>query len=544
MARYNKTGANAPTPRRTSALKTVSGSKATTHTGGKAYVSDEKSELFRLGVNLFAGGENTFHEGGAQRDSRFVQLVSSQAVSDPQWTFEFLYWLRDEGNIRTASVLGSVAAIHARLASGSEAKLSKSQPVGFNRAFAGEVPQRLDEVGELFAIWDSLYGKPFPQALKRGAGDALKRLGNEYSLMKYDTPSHAWRVADILGVAHVNPDDEVQAQLFAMAIANRYGNEYSTSLLPMVEENIRLRREAAKNPKVLLDSARLKAAGMTWEDALSLAGNSVKKSELWNALILGGSVGYMAMLRNLRNFQEAGISKEAEQYVLDKLADPYAVSKSRQFPFRFWSAYKNAQGTQWVHPLETALSLATQNIPELPGKTLVLIDTSGSMEAPVSNKSTLRRDEAAAIFGASVAARNPGRVDLHMFADRTAEVRTTKGGSVLRTVEEVMRRNSEVGWGTQTTEAVRATYKNHDRVMIFTDGQSFRSHWGDPSQQVPESTYVYAWDLSGYQNMDIPSGEGTRHQLSGLTDGTFKAIPLLERGKNSPWPWQVAGQGS
>lgn len=537
MSRYNTVRpARKPTVKPTSALKTVSG-KRTTHTGGAAFASDTQSELFRLGVNLFAGGEKSFHEGGNNRDSRFVQLVSTMANADPQWTFEFLYWLRQEGNIRTASVLGSVAAIHSRLTPNVPI-VGGSAERGYNRLFAGEVPQRLDEVGELFAIWESLYGKPFPQALKRGAGDALRRLVNEYSLMKYDTASHDWRVADVLGVAHVNPDDDAQAQLFAMAIANRYGNPYGTELLPMVEENIKLRREAADNPKVLLDSARLKAAGMTWEDALSLAGNRIPKNKLWDALILGGSVGYMAMLRNLRNFQEAGISSQATQYVQEKLANPYEVSKSRQFPFRFWSAYKNATGSQWAHPLETALDLVTQNIPELPGKTLVLIDTSGSMAAPVSNNSSLRRDEAAALFGASVALKNPGRVDLYMFADRVAPVNTTAGGSVLRTVQEVMRRNSEVGWGTRTSDAVRHTYRNHERVMIFTDGQSFRSNYGGPANQVPKDKFVYAWDLAGYQNMDIPSGTGTRHQLSGLTDGTFKAIPLLERGENSPWPWE------
>jgi TROVE domain len=540
MSRYNTTTV---TPKRTSALKTVSGT-ALTHEGGVGYKNDSKGELFRLGVNLFAGGEKTYYEGGKERDSRFGGLVEQLAVSDPDWTFEFLRWLRHDGNIRTASVLGAMHAIHARLETG---VADNNGSIGYNRLFASIIPDRLDEVGEEFAIWQSLFGKPFPQALKRGAGDALKRLGNEYSFMKYDTSSHGVRVADILSLAHVKPGSPAEAQLFKMALANRYGSEFETGLLPMVAANIELRAKAAENPKVLLDPDALKQAGMTWEDALSLAGSRVPKNELWEALILGGSVGYMAMLRNLRNFQEAGISREATRYVQERLADPEAVAKSRQFPFRFWSAYKNATGTQWAEPLETAIQLSIGNIPELPGNSLVLIDTSGSMSSPMSGKGTIRRDEAAAVFGAALAVKNEGRVDLHMFATTHAPVRVTKGGSVLRIVEEVVRRNGEIGYGTETIRAVSDLFKvkDHDRVFIFTDGQSFPHHggWGynistTIDSVVPKDRFVWAFDLAGYEHMDVPSGEGTRHQLAGLTDAAFRVVPLLERGSSSKWPWE------
>jgi hypothetical protein len=538
MTRYNR---QTVAPKRTSAVKTVSGT-ALTHEGGVGYKNNPKGELFRLGVTLFAGGEKTYYEDGKERDSRFGGLVEQLAVPDPDWTFEFLRWLRHEGNIRTASILGAMHAMHARLETGVS---DNDGSIGYNRLFASIIPDRLDEVGEEFAIWQSLFGKPFPQALKRGAGDALKRLASEYALLKYDTSSHGFRVADILSLAHVTPGSPAEAQLFKMALASRYGSAYETDLLPMVAANIELRAKAAENPKVLLDPAALKAAGMTWEDALSLAGSRVPKNELWEALILGGSVGYMAMLRNLRNFQEAGISREATRYVQERLADPQAVAKSRQFPFRFWSAYKNATGTQWADALETAIQLSTGNVPELPGNSLVLIDTSGSMSSPMSGRGTIRRDEAAAVFGAAMAVKNAGRVDLHMFATNHAPVRVTRGGSVLRIVEEVVRRNGEIGYGTETIRAISNLFKGHDRVFIFTDGQSFphSGGWGynistTIDSVVPKEKFVWAFDLAGYETMDVPSGEGTRHQLAGLTDAAFRVVPLLERGSSSRWPWE------
>lgn len=538
MGRFNTQGT--VTGRRSSpksAIKTVPRATAFTHEGGAGYANDAKGEAFRLGVNLFAGNETTFYESGSARDERFGNLISQLAVEDPAWTFSFLTWLRDKGNVRTASVMGAMYAIHARL------DFAKTNVIvdesGFNRKFASLVPQRLDEVPEMFAMWQALFGTPFPSALKRGAGDALKRLANEYSMMKYNTKSHAWQVGDVLSIAHVTPDDEIQAQLFKMALANRYGTGYETTYLDMVQANIDLRAKSATNPKALLDPAALKRAGMTWEDVLSLAGNRLPKADVWNALILGKSLGYMAMLRNLRNFQEAGISKEATRAVQERLADPYAVANSRQFPFRFWSAYKNATGVQWGECLEAALDLSVGNLPALDGATLGLIDTSASMGPGYSSRSTTSMAENAAVFGVATALRNPGNFDLHTFATTHAPVQFRKGDSMLRIVSNVARSIGSVGHGTNTSMAVRDLFQSgkHTRVMVWTDMQS-AGGYGTPISHVGPETWVYHWDLSGYKHGDIPSGIGRVHQLSGLTDATAKSIPLLENGAESRWPWE------
>ncbi len=49
---------------------------------------------------------------------------------------------------------------------------------------------------------------------------------------------------------------------------------------------------------------------------------------------------FMAMLRNLRNMIKAGISDKHHSWVLKKLTDQGSVIYSRQFPFRFFSAYE------------------------------------------------------------------------------------------------------------------------------------------------------------------------------------------------------------
>ena len=52
---------------------------------------------------------------------------------------------------------------------------------------------------------------------------------------------------------------------------------------------------------------------------------------------------------------------------------------ARQFPIRFLSAFKEAPSLRWAWPLEQALQHSLANVPQLPGRTLVLVDVSGSM---------------------------------------------------------------------------------------------------------------------------------------------------------------------
>jgi hypothetical protein len=111
-------------------------------------------------------------------------------------------------------------------------------------------------------------------------------------------------------------------------------------------------------------------------------------------------------------------------------------------------------------------------------------------------------------------------------------VKFTKGESVLKVLE----RFGDLG-GTNTSEAVRAHYRKHDRVLIVTDEQATYSHYGDPTEQVPAHVPVYTWNLAGYRAGHGPSGKANRHTFGGLSDAAFRMVSLLERGSDGPWPW-------
>lgn len=512
---------------------------AVTHQGGAAYLRDTRSELFMLAVVNFVG-EDTFYESAAARDARYAALVRQLAVEDPGWTLRFLRWLRADANMRSASLVGAAEFVKARLDAGVPSVPANDVPGfdtdrrGVERVAIDAVLQRADEPGELLAYWLSTYDRTVPMPVKRGLGDAAKRLYNEYGLLKYDTGSHGVRFADVIDLAHPTAVAPWQDDLFRYALDRRHNRDREApEALRMVRDHYALRAAAAEDVEALLLPGRLRAAGMTWEDALSLAGTRGNKRSLWEVLI--PTMGIFALARNLRNFDQAGVSDAAAQAVIARFTDPEQVARSRMFPFRWLSAYEQAPSLRWGHALDQALQHSLAALPAFPGRTLVLVDTSSSMTTvPYSKKSKVSPVKAAAVFGVALAAKGEA-VDLVGFADgyRPFQHDVPKGASVIREVERFIARVGEDGHGTQIAASLRKAYKGHDRVVIVTDGQSMDS---GVSSAIPAAKPMYGFNLGGYRATPFPAGPG-RIELGGLTDTTFKMIPLIEAGRNADWPF-------
>lgn len=531
MAKFNST---ATKPARGSGPIATTG-PGLTHEGGQGYVRDVKSELFLLAVSNMVG-EDTFYEAADDRDERYAQMVRQAAIQDPVWTAGLLKWLRSDGNMRSASLVGAAEFVKARLA----AKLPSvpayevpgwSDDRGIERAVVDAVLQRADEPGEMLAYWTSKYGRAIPKPVKRGVADAVQRLYTEFALLKYDTPSKGYRFADVVDLVHPDPKAPWQGALFKHALDRRHGRGELLAALPMVSFNAWLRKAADGEPEMLLNDEALKRAGMTWEDTLSAAGSKVDKAQLWAALI--PSMGFMALLRNLRNFDESGVSDAVAQQVTARLADPEQVARSRQFPFRFLAAYENAPSLRWGHALDKALTASLSNVPKLDGRTLVLIDTSASMTSGrFSAKSTMSPAKAAAVFGVVLAMRCDA--DVYGFADGVFKHEVPKGASALKEIQRFLSRTGEVGHGTQIAGSLRRAWSGHDRVFLISDMQTM-DH--GTSTAIPASVALYGFNLGGYKAAAVDAGKTNRTEFGGLTDATFRMVPLLEAGRNASWPW-------
>ncbi|WP_405977041.1 TROVE domain-containing protein [Streptomyces sp. NBC_00158] len=506
------------------------GARRRTYEGGLTFVREPREELFLLAVGNFVS-QQTFYESGADRDDRYARLVGELAVQDPEWTAGLLRWLRAEGNMRTASLVGAAAYVKARLAAGATAGPS-------NRSVIESVLQRADEPGELLAHWIPAHGRNVPQPVKRGIADAVRRLYTSRSLLKYDTASKAFRFGDVLNLVHASPDPAKpwQAALFRYALDRRHRPEQA--LPPPSDQLLTAHRElmgtAPDERRAVVTgpggSERLAAAGMTWE---ALAGwlHGPMDAAVWEAVI--PAMAPMALLRNLRNFDEAGVGDELAARVAARLSDPAEVARSRQFPFRYLAAHQHAPSRRWADALERALGHSLANVPSLPGRTLILVDRSDSMFwDTVSERSKLTRADAAAVFGTALAMRAE-RADLVEFGWSSRQVPYARDEPVL----DVLKRFQSLG-GTQTTQAVRAHYRDHDRVLIVTDEQAAPHGPRGPAEPVPAEVPVYTWNLAGYHPAHGPGGPH-RHTFGGLTDAAFRTVGLIEAGRGAAWPWHT-----
>ena len=219
---------------------------------------------------------------------------------------------------------------------------------------------RGDDVTEIMACYLDLFGKPIPNALKKGIADAMQGF-DEYTLAKYKGEGKAVKMRDLLCLCRPTPKNDAQSDLWKRLL----NNELQTPI--------------------------------TWETQLSANGNN---AATWESLIESGKVGYMAQLRNLRNILNANPSNINK--VFDYLQNPEAVKRSRQLPFRFLAAYKEVAdigGSRVLDVLENAVDASIANLPKLPGTTVIAVDTSGSMSSAISAKSSIRCCEIAMLLG-------------------------------------------------------------------------------------------------------------------------------------------------
>lgn len=510
----------------------------TTFEGAPAFRRDARSELFTLAVaNMVA--EHTFYENSGDRDERFERLVAKVAVEDPAWMGQFILWLRKGANMRSASLVAAVEAARAMLAAG----------IGGGRALVDAACQRADEPGEALAYWLSRHGRRVPMPVKRGLADAARRLYSEASALKYDagqhTSSRMIHFGDVLELCHPRPVDYVQDALFAWLLNRRPGADRKVggkdvsvpNVLETITQNRAMRQASAEDASVLTDTAALDAAGVRWEEQLSAAGDRVDKAQLWEAKI--PTMGYAALLRNLSGFDKAGISDAAVEQVAARLADPVEVRRSRQFPFRFLTAWKALDSLRWGPALEQALGHSLANVPSLPGRTLILVDQSQSMFWSTSERSKTTLAEIAAIFASALALRAE-QARLVQYGTESQVVPVRAGASLLRLAGQF-----HAMGGTNTAAAVDAHYAGHDRVVIVTDEQAgVNAGWigvrvATPGELIPSHVPLYTWNLAGYEFGHEQAGADRRYVFGGLTDQAWGAIPMLEAGHNGQWPWET-----
>lgn len=277
--------------------------------------------------------------------------------------------------------------------------------------------RRPDELGELVALYWRNGKRPLSKQMKVGLANAFSKFG-EYSLAKYDRDGPV-RLRDVLFLTHVKPKDEDHA-----------------ALLKRVAE-------------------RQLAVPDTWEVALS---GGADKKEVFERLMREGKLGYLALLRNLRNMMDAGCD-------LDLVKSAIIARKGAElvWPFRYVAAARVVPQLEPV--IDQALCEAIASGPRLSGMTAVLVDVSGSMNDRLSAKSDMTRMDAAATLASVI----NGDVRVFTFSHNIVEVPPRRG---MAGVDAVIK--SQPHGGTYLGQAVATinAQVKHDRLIVITDEQS------------------------------------------------------------------------
>lgn len=495
--------------------------------GGVGYQRDAKSELFIAAVSTL--NEDTFYEGSDERSERINDLVAKIA-DDADWIIGLVHWLRYDAGLRSVPVMIAADAVHARLANGQ---------TGQNRDIVRSSMLRLDEPSEFLAYWINTFGRKIPSSVKRGINDVLAKHLTEESYLKWRGKAQRGSMAlrDVVNLTHPKPVSDYQSSVYDVILSDAYRHEDShrtaddyraiglsvigsrTEFLFMSVED-QIAALSGPSSKDIINNARL-----THE---VIAGSIGKiPAEVWKNLV--PFMGYTALRMNLRRMSEAGIDQDTIDQVNTILGDVDKVRSSRTMPMQFLSAYRNAP-LDYSAALQRGANGALENVPELSGRTLILVDRSGSMDFNTSEHGTLRAADGANIFAASLALRSH-RADVVAFNDSVKPVPVTSN-DLLRVAESMPR----AGGGTDIRGAVEASYHGQDRVIVLTDEQSWSSN--DSFEGIVHDTVpCYTWNLVGYASSHTIAKKN-RYTFGGLSDKGFKAILLLEAGYREHWPWE------
>jgi hypothetical protein len=279
------------------------------------------------------------------------------------------------------------------------------------------VIQRADELSEFMAIYWADGRAPLSGQVKKGLAAAFTKF-DEYALAKYDRAGVV-RLRDVLFLCHAKPNDADQAGMWRRLIE---GHLFTPD---------------------------------TWEVALSAGGD---KRAHWERLLAERKLGALALLRNLRNMKDAGVDEEA---VLNALS---TMKPERVLPFRFLAAARYAP--QWEEALEQAMYTAIAGREKFAGRTVLLVDTSGSMDAPLARRSEMLRMDAAC--GLAVLLREVCEaVEVYSFSEKLVRVPSRRGFALRDAIV-----SSQPHGGTELGHALKSLRDAYDRIIVITDEQS------------------------------------------------------------------------
>lgn len=471
--------------------------------GGKSYKINDKTNLV-IQVMTSLINEKKYY-GDNTKD--LINLIRSSVKNDPEFVAKLGIYARTKMNLRSVSqvILGELANI------------SESKYIA-RKAIRNTI-SRVDDMTELMGYYLSTFSKPIPNSLKKGINDVLPKF-DEYQLAKYKGKNKNISLKDLLCLCHPKPRCKEVSDLYK---------------------------------KILEDDLSIPE---TWETKLSSVNNKNSKQQKWEELICNKSLGYMASLRNLRNILQENVSDDALNMLLNYITNEKAIINSKQFPFRFLSAFNEIsklnnneidvyRKRKVLDAIENALELSGKNIPHFEGKTFFISDNSGSMTSQLSNKSSITYQEISNLLmclGSKFCDENI----ISIFAEYFKLVNVSSKSSIMDKLQTI--NNMDVGYMTNLYLAFKwlcETKTKVDRIVVFSDMQAYCSTVWDCSDvrannylnmyrnTINPNVWVHSIDLTGYGTSQFYKNDPKVHLIGGWSEKVLEFVKLVENGTSS-----------
>lgn len=445
---------------------------ARTHGGAPAYMTLTDEQRLRRAVLSCMLWEDEFYEDGEAIAARITALASAVA---PQIVAKLAVEARTTMNLRHVPLL--LLTVLARTGAKQEKLVATA---------ITDVIQRADELAELVAIYWRNGRRPLSAQMKKGLAAAFAKF-DAYQLAKYDRPGPV-RLRDVLFLVHAKPKAEAQAETWRKLVANE------------------------------LESPD------TWEVALS---GGADKRATFERLLADGKLGYLALLRNLRNMSTAKVDEK-----LVRKAILARRGADRVLPFRFIAAARAAP--QFEETIDKAMLASLSQAPKLAGRTLVIIDVSGSMYGgQISRRSDMNRALAACALGAitrelceepliyATAGSDAKRVH------KTERVPARRGMALVDAIYGMCRPLG--GGGIFLNQVMRHLQPKHpdvDRIIVITDEQDCGGDADSPLDAPAFGRYNYMINAGSHRN---GIGYGRWVHLDGFSEQVLAYIAAFEQ---------------
>lgn len=480
------------------------------HEGAKAYAMTPEMELYTAVVTCALSDK--FYES---KDGRMERIASLIRQVEPEFVAKLAVYTRTQMNLRSIPMFLIVEL----------AKIHNGDSL-VKRTIEKTV-LRADEIMELLMCYQlrNSDGKSIKKLdkLSRQVQEGLKSAFNrfdEYQLAKYNRSNLEVKLKDALFLVHPKASSPEQQGIFDKIVSGELKTPYTweTQLSELGQKHFDTKEEKAEALKVL-----------------------------WEELIDSGRLGYMALLRNLRNILQSNVSPAHIERVASHICDPGKVAKSRQLPFRFLAAYKELTDVSSVHTanvlsaLEKAVKESVNNLEGFGAETNVLVaaDVSGSMFTTISPKSSVMNYDIGILLSMLLKSKCSSVIS-GMFGD-SWKVLNLPQENILANTVEMKRREGEVGYSTNGYKVIDYLVDNNirmDKVMMFTDMQMWDStcrenqiqkSWAKYRQMYPEAK-LYLFDLQGYGQVPVRLVGDEVTLIAGWSDKVFDVLDAVENG--------------